>query len=335
MNLGFTREAEVENTSQQRRQIQRLRKALKERDRRIARLEEGNCAVRAENVVWIFGTARTGSTWLGSMMEEMEGQVHWREPYVGALFGNFYYGRPESHRKNRHFIMGQPRKAWLKSIRSFVLEAVAAKFPELGGEGYVAVKEPHGSHGAPLLMEALPESRMIFLVRDPRDVAASALDARKKGSWVYERRRKRFGGDNSGDEETVGGKPPEEIVRDRAKTYLRDVRNVKVAYEAHEGRKVLVRYEDLRTDTLQTMKRIYRELEIPVDEGDLSRSVEKHAFENLPQEKKGQGKFHRKATPGGWQEDLTPDQADIVQQITSPLLEEFYGDNREVRTSPS
>jgi hypothetical protein len=35
-------------------------------------------------------------------------------------------------------------------------------------------------------MEALPESRMIFLIRDPRAFAASALDAARKGSWMYE-----------------------------------------------------------------------------------------------------------------------------------------------------
>ena len=39
--------------------------------------------------------------------------------------------------------------------------------------------------GAPLLMEALPESRMILLVRDPRDVAASTLDAAKEGGWLH------------------------------------------------------------------------------------------------------------------------------------------------------
>jgi Sulfotransferase domain len=87
---------------------------------------------------------------------------------------------------------------------------------------------------------------------------------------------------------------------------------------------VLVRYEDLRANTLAEMKRLYATLEIPVQEKELARAVEKHSWENIPEEKKGEGKFYRKATPGGWQEDLTPKQAQIVERITAPLLNEFY-----------
>jgi hypothetical protein len=56
----------------------------------------------------------------------------------------------------------------------------------------------------------------------------------------------------------------------------------------------------------------------------LARSIEKHSWENIPQEEKGEGKFYRKATPGGWREDLTPEQVEIVERITAPVLEEFY-----------
>jgi hypothetical protein len=59
-------------------------------------------------------------------------------------------------------------------------------------------------------------------------------------------------------------------------------------------------------------------------EQELSRVVEKHAWENVPEEEKGEGKFHRKAKPGGWREDLTPKQVKVVERITAPLLEEFY-----------
>jgi hypothetical protein len=86
----------------------------------------------------------------------------------------------------------------------------------------------------------------------------------------------------------------------------------------------MVRYEDLRADTLGTMKRIYSTLGIPVDEGELARTVEKNSWENIPEEKKGEGKFYRKARPGGWREDLTPKQVRQVERIAAPLLEEYY-----------
>jgi hypothetical protein len=87
----------------------------------------------------------------------------------------------------------------------------------------------------------------------------------------------------------------------------------------------MVRYEDLRADTLGTIRRVYSTLGIPTDEDELARVVKKHAWENISEEKKGRGKFHRKAKPGGWMEDLTPHQARSVEKITAPLLREFYG----------
>jgi hypothetical protein len=47
--------------------------------------------VNPENIVWIFGSGRSGSTWLSSMMGDLEGHALWGEPWVGALFGNYYY----------------------------------------------------------------------------------------------------------------------------------------------------------------------------------------------------------------------------------------------------
>jgi Sulfotransferase domain len=120
------------------------------------------------------------------------------------------------------------------------------------------------------------------------------------------------------------GKDPDAFVEQAARSYLRHVGGAKKAYDAHEGRKVLVRYEELRADALGTVKRIYSALEIPVGEAQLRRAVEKHAWESIPEEEKGEGKVYRKATPGGWREDLTPEQVQIVECITAPLLKELY-----------
>ncbi|MGH3144693.1 MAG: hypothetical protein ACRDTR_02720 [Rubrobacter sp.] len=46
----------------------------------------------------------------------------------------------------------------------------------------------------------------------------------------------------------------------------------------------------------------------------------------MPEDQKGEGKFYRKASPGGWRDDLTPEQVEVVEKITAPLLKEFYAD---------
>ena len=274
--------------------------------------------IAPENMIWIFGTGRTGSTWLAAMMEEPEDHDVWFEPRVGTVFDA---QRLQRH-GGKHFILAsQYKDVWLRSIRNFILDGANARFPELAGEegGYLAVKEPGGSVGAGLIMEALPESGMVLLVRDPRDVVASWLDATRKGGWQTKRR-----GEGGRRAESLAETNPNAFVRRHAEAYLQHVGSAREAYEAHAGRKVVVRYEDLRADTLGTMKRMYGELAVPVDEARLARAVEKNSWENIPEEEKGEGKFYRKATPQAWREDLTRHQVRTVERITAPLLQEFY-----------
>lgn len=282
--------------------------------------EAANSGLRPENIVWIFGSGRSGSTWLRSMMGDISRHQVWEEPMVGQLFGNFHRRAQSANLSRPDFVMADStRRGWTRSIRTFVLAGAKYARPNLGSRHYLVVKEPNGSVGAPLLMEAIPESRMILLIRDPRDVVSSTLDGARKGNWLYERK------DRGGwKRESLPDKNPDAFTRRWANVYMQHAGNAKKAYDAHRGPKVMVRYEDLRSDTLETMKRIYATLGLLVDEGELARSVEKHSWENIPDKKKGGGKFYRKAKPGGWQEDLTPRQIQQVERITAPLLEEYY-----------
>jgi hypothetical protein len=306
-------------------ELARVRMRLEEKEREIAGLRQRLAAPRAggvdpENVVWIFCSNRSGSTWLSQVMGEIEGHEVWNEPLVGKLFGDLYYAGAAGHQKVKHYILGDYHKgSWLDSIQAFVLSEATARFPEVAEGGYLIIKEPNGSIGAPLLSEAMPASRVIFLLRDPRDVAASGLDAARKGSWQYEN-----AADRGWKREALADNQPDVWVRRRAQNYVRHAGKARDAYEAHKGPKVLIRYEELRDDTLGTMERLYSTLGIEVGGGDLARAVDKHAWENIPENEKGQGKFYRKAKPGGWREDLTPGQVEIVEQVSAPLLKEFY-----------
>jgi hypothetical protein len=254
------------------------------------------------------------------MMAELEGQERWHEPYVGLLFGSFVYERLGENTKllnSPAFIMGEPhRRVWLDSIRHFVIKGAEARYPNLGAGDHLVIKEPNGSVGAPLLLEATPESRLIFLIRDPRDVVASRLDAFKKDSWSAQNR------DLDSTEQLNA------FTKQLAEDYFRVVSQVQRAYEAHPGEKTLVRYEDLRADTVGTLNAMYDSLKIAVDAKALEAAAAKHAWEQVPEGNKGPGKFYRKAQPGSWEEDLSPEQVRIIEDATGAVLSEFYGAGR-------
>ena len=148
------------------RELEQARERIEKQSRRIEQFEslaqptpdagKSQGGVNPENIVWIFGSARVGSTWLARMMGGPENHSVWNEPLVGALFGKHYYlGAGKERRDGKNFILGGDREVWIGSIRSFVLEGARSKFPGLGDEGYLAVKEPNGSnrraasHGGP------------------------------------------------------------------------------------------------------------------------------------------------------------------------------------------
>jgi len=275
--------------------------------------------LKPENLVWIFGTGRSGNTWLAAMMESA-GHAVWKEPAIGRLFGDFYYGSRDSQRKNAKFVLGDPRKdLWLGSIRRFALEGASGRFTELSENDYLVVKDQVGSMGAPLLAEALPESRLIFLVRDPRDVVSSWLDGSREGGWHQANMARKNPKRASRTEED-----PDRYVQGLATHYAKNVGKAAEAYSAHQGPKVIVKYEELRADALEEMRRIHSVLGMSVDQKKLGQSVHEHSWENIPEDQKGEGKFRRKATPGSWREDLTTAQARIVEETTRPLLEKFY-----------
>ena len=139
-------------------------------------------------------------------------------------------------------------------------------------------------------MSILPRSRMIFQLRDGRDVIDSLLHAQSGGGWRLGAGRVR---DIQGESERL------EFVRRHSRLWVNRTLAVQRAYDAHPPElRIAIRYEDLRADTLGTLRPLVDWLGAQRSDEELEAAVAALAFEAYPARAKGPTKALRAATPG-------------------------------------
>jgi Sulfotransferase family len=302
-------------------------------------------------VVWILGGPRTGSTWLmellvyplaassealsGSVMRQVDGGVRphavpVNEPYLGVHLapvlitgeaGVFTAAdvRAMSGSDPSYFFHDRYAHAWRPPLRRLILERLAAQGEVASREHgierpFLVVKEPNGSEAAPLLSSTLPRSRIVFLLRDGRDVLDSLLDAVSPGGWLA--------GPDAASVASVDGR--REFLRTNAAHWLYRVQCVQRALEAHPAELSLtIRYEALRADTAGSLRHIAAWLGVDLDEAAVQGAVSATSFEAVPDEAKGRGKPLRFASPGRWRESMSGEEQESVLEVIGDKLAEL------------
>jgi hypothetical protein len=222
--------------------------------------------------------------------------------------------------KNRaHFFNDEFRDVWQPRLGELMRArflAHARRHPARApiARTTVVVKEPNGSQSADVLMAAMPRSRLLFLLRDGRDVVDSEVAANEPGSWVS----RQFPGFTG-----IERSQRLEFVVQSAKKWLWRTAAVQRAYAAHTGPKLLVRYEELRDDPQRHVRAVVDWLGLRADDATIADVVARHAFERIPAGNRGPHEFHRAARPGLWQQNLTPEEQAAVHDVLGPKLAEL------------
>lgn len=275
-------------------------------------LSEADENILESKITWILGSPRTGTTWLGTQLLKHPETITWHEPYIGwhlDQLKNMYYNRHD------YFFSKHHKNNWLPQLRKLILARTYSMAQTL--EKNVIIKEPNGSGAADLLMECFPNSRLIFLLRDGRDVVDSQLDTHQKDSWA---------------KKSLALKRPEiknekmrlELIKSYANYWERLTKIVWESFQKHQPQlRLLVKYEELRENTFEHLKKIYNFLNIEVDDETLNSIIKRHDFDNIPSNQKGLGKFYRSASPGRWKKSFNENEKREMNLIIGKTLESF------------
>ena len=294
---------------------------------------QGSSESVESRLIWMFGSPRSGSTWLRQMVEQHPLIVGMNEPLIGTHLSPWLSDEPGYRAEDldlrtftfRRVLEGNRDKffaadyadVWLPGLQRLMNDRFLAHLEREAGEAaareaLLLIKEPNGSQSADVIMRAQPAARLLFLLRDGRDVVDSELASFLVGGWQH-----RTFGHMRGLEDS---QRLEFVVRS-AYHWLWRTEVVEAAFTEHRGPKHMVRYEDLLREPERCLRELFEWLELPLGTLDVAKVVDEFAFERLPY--RGYDQQNRFGRAGVWRDHLHPQERDAVQEILLAKVREL------------
>ncbi len=294
-------------------------------------LQRGSLAATEKSLTWIVGSPRSGTTWLAGLLSRFPDIGFVNEPliglHLGVVFDQVIAAPPKAGPaaggrifdlinlvgEDDYFFNEKHRQVWEPALRNLLLTRFREQMYQRGlqpGRSRMLLKEPHGSEGADLVGSALPQSRMLLLVRDGRDVLDSELDSIAPGAWSS----------YAISTESLDADERSKLIEAQAMRWVLRSRVAQQAFGKHDDSlRMMLRYEDLLADTETHVRRIVSWLGLPAPPN-LSDVVAATTFSALPADRKGPGQFARAASPGLWRERFTSDEQAMLAKIMGEQL---------------
>jgi LPS sulfotransferase NodH len=310
-------------------------------------------AVDSPSLVWIFGSPRSGSTWLLELLAHplvLEGRdplgfrvppgshgpievipinesllpTHLappqpedaaarRRPWVRVPMDTF--GDLGAYFFSRHFEdVWRPAVGKLAYARFGAHLERAAAAHQVAEDAHVVIKEPNGSHAAPLILSLLPESRLVFLLRDGRDVVDSQLSLNGPGGLSAVWRG-------------VAIETPEErlqLVREESLNWVARMAATERAFQERPPElRWRLRYEDLLADPVACLGALLDWLDLERNDEAIAGAVDAHRFGSAAPSRTGASATRRAAAPGLWRESMTEEEIALAHELMGEKLVEL------------
>ena len=213
-------------------------------------------------------------------------------------------------RSNPHYFFSQQHKNnWIPYLRKLILARIFSEIQNMSNK--VIIKDPVGSIGTDIISTCLPKSKLIFLVRDGRDVLDSRMDMHKPYSW-------------GGLQQFTNTHEKLLAIAYYSKLWVSNMTDIAKGFSSHESSlKLLIKYEDLKKNTFGETKKIYDFIGTKISDEELRKIIEYHDFKNIPNFDKGSGKFNRTAKVGGWKENFSYEEKKLMNEIMNDTLKKY------------
>lgn len=270
-----------------------------------------------KNLVWIFASPRSGTTWLSSQLLSHDTEI-FGEPLIGShladsreLGRTFIRRYEEQSAREHYFFCDQYKHAWQPFVRKLILSRIHAQFQTL--DTPIVVKEPNGSMAADMISQCLPNSKIIVLVRDGRDVLNSKITALSKGGYAEKMSGGKF--------KPLSGQRRRNHLLLSAREWVKLVEVLQDTYNNHNTKlRTFLKYEDLIQDTKPILRELYQFIGVDIPEERLNSIVETTNAKNMGSSNKGIGTTVQFATSGVWKERFSQEEVALIEDIISPGL---------------
>lgn len=281
-------------------------------------LSEKDEDVLEGNLTWLFCSPRSGSSWLATELLSSKMNVL-NEPLIGEHIASSrelkdtYITRIEEFRDREDYFFNQKyQQIWKPLLKKLILNRIAGQFPNINSK--TIIKEPNGSMAADIISDIFPKSKIIVLFRDGRDVLNSNIALLSDGGFVV--KKKTF--------EPLSGERRIISIKIHAKKWVKLMDILNRTIDSHDEKlRLVIRYEELRTSTIELLKKIFNFLEIEINEKELIKIISEYDFEKIPSSSKGIGTDKQFAKIGIWQERFNENEKEIMSQIMGEKLKEL------------
>jgi Sulfotransferase family len=225
-----------------------------------------------------------------------------------------------------YFFSRHYEDVWRPAVREMALSRFRAHLERTStscptrDRALIAIKEPNGSHAAPLVMSLFDRSRLIFLLRDGRDVVDSLLALSSGGGLLAAWRQ-------------MVVESPEErlaLVREESLNWVARMTATELAFQQRPPElRWRLRYEDLVADPVGCLGAVEGWLGLQRSSDQIEEAVTAHALGARGQSPTGAAGTSRTGTPGLWRHNLNAAESTVAHEIMGEKLAELGYDPPE------